>query len=136
MNKLSTLLAQRARLLRQARLAALALAHETLRAAAERIARARLAGSVTLAPADPDAGLYCATLAAHEGSQAVLDEHFTDESLLDLCDAIALARDQPEGEVTFRLEELAEDFLLPLRAELEREGIVIDVLALRTGADR
>ncbi len=131
MKKLSTLLAQRPDLLRQARLANLAFAYETLAACATRIARARLTGRVTLTPAAPDVERYCATLVAHAGSQSVLEEHFTDESILELADTIALVRDQPAGEVSFQIEAFAEVFLTPLRSELAREGVAIDADAAR-----
>ncbi len=126
MKKLSTLLSQRPDLLRQARLANLAFAYETLAACAERIARARLTGRVTLTPADPEAGRYCATLVTHEGSQSVIEEHFTDEGLLELADTVALVRDQPAGEISFSIEAFAEIFLAPLRSKLEHEGVAID----------
>ena len=136
MKNLSTLLALRPALLRQARLTNLAFAYETLAACAQRIARARLTGRVTLNSTDPTAGRYCATLVALDGSQAVIDEHLTDEALLDLADVIALARGHPTAEVTFPIEELADIFLAPLRAELEREGIAIDAGAPRHDAAR
>lgn len=136
MKKLSTLLSQRPDLLRQARLANLAFAYETLAACAERIARAHLTGRVTLSAADPDAGRYCATLVALEGSQSVIEEHFTDEALMDLADVVALVRGHPTEEVTFRIEELAEIFLAPLRIELEREGVAIDPTAARNDITR
>ena len=131
MKKLSTLLSQRPDLLRQARLANLAFAYETLAACAERVARARLIGRVTLTPADPEAGRYCATLIAHDANQSVLEEHFTDESIWELADTIALARDQPADEISFQIEAFAEIFLAPLRIELEREGVAIDSTAAR-----
>ena len=134
MKKLSTLLSQRPDLLRQARLANLAFAYETLAACAERIARARLTGRVTLTPADPEAGRYCATLVAHEGSQSVIEEHFTDESLLELADTVALVRDQPAGEISFQIETFAEIFLAPLRTTLEHEGVAIDAAAAPNSA--
>ncbi len=60
--KLSQLVSLRPSLLRQARLANLAYAHETLRAFAARIARAGLRGTVCLKPVDPDAERFCAAL--------------------------------------------------------------------------
>lgn len=126
MKKLSILLAERERLLRQARLANLAFAYQTLGNFAERIARAQLRGSAVLKPVAPEEERYCATLSALEGSQSVIEEHFTDEDLIDLADVVALATGHPHAEVTFRLEDIGEVFLSALRVELEREGVVLD----------
>ncbi len=136
MKKLSTLLAQRAELLRQARLANLAFAYETLVASAARFARSGLAGRVTLSPAAPDAGRYCATLVALDRSQSVIEEHFTDEMLMDLTDVIRMARDHPAEEITFNIEDFTELFLAPLRSELERAGVAIDTSPVRNGSAR
>jgi hypothetical protein len=129
MKKLSTLLQRRAVLLEQARLANLALAYRTLDDFARRIARGRLVGPVTLEPADTDAGRYWATLTAREGSQAVIEEHFADEDLMDLADIIAFVRGAEEATVTFRLEDFAANFVAPVRAALEREGVATAVPA-------
>ena len=135
MKKLSTLLARRQALLRQARLANLAFAYATLQGFARRIARAELQGSVTLRPAAPHAEQYSATLTALEGNQSVIEEHFADRDLMDLADVIGFATNH-DGDVSFRLEELAEMFVVPLRAELETEGIVIDPSDARRDALR
>jgi hypothetical protein len=124
--KLSRLLARRQTLLRQARLANLAFAHEALTGVARRIARARLRGEVRLQQAGADAERYWATLTALEGNQSVLDEHFLEDDVADLADLIAFATDESERDFTFRLEELASRFLAPLRAELVQAGVVID----------
>jgi hypothetical protein len=124
--KLSTLLTQRPSLLRQARLANLAFAYATLTTFADRIARGRLRGAVVLKSAAPEIERFCATLTALEGSQSVLDEHFTEEELMELADVIAFLIGKMVADETFRLDELAEKFLAPLRVELEREGIAID----------
>jgi hypothetical protein len=126
MKKLSTLLTQRQALLRHARLANLAFAFSTLRDFERRIARARLSGSVTLKHAAPCADRFWATLTALDGNQSVIEEHFADEDLMDLADVLAFVTGNDALDVTFRLEELAECFLVPLRVELEREGIAID----------
>lgn len=124
--KLSTLLSQRQTLLRQARLANLAFAHETLAKFTTQIARASLRGLVALKSACPEQDRYCATLTALEGSQAVIEEHFTDENLMEFADVIAFLTGNAFADETFRLEDVAEKLLAPLRAELEREGIAID----------
>lgn len=136
MKKLSTLLARRQVLLHHARLANLAFAYQTLRTFEDRIARARLRGSVTLKPAAPQAERYWASLTAHDGNQSVIEEHFSDEDLMDLADVLAFVTGNEAFTLRFRLEELAEAILLPLRMELEREGIVIDSSAVRRDALR
>jgi hypothetical protein len=124
--KLSKLLSNRPDLLRQVRLANLAFAYESLRSFAERIERGALTGMVTLKPADATNERYCATLTALEHNQSVIEEHFTDEDLMLLADVIAFATGHPGFEVTFHLEDLDEDFIAPLRAELSRAGVVLD----------
>jgi hypothetical protein len=124
--KLSTLLSQRPTLLRQARLANLAFTYQVLATFTARIARAQLRGAVLLKSAAPDQERYCATLTALECSQSVLDEHFTEEDLMDLADVVAFLRGNLAADDAFRLEDVGELLLAPLRAELEREGIAID----------
>ncbi len=126
MKKLSTLLTQRQALLRHARLANLAFAYSTLCKFDARIARARLTGSVALKHAAPNAERYWATLTALSGNQSVIEEHFGDDDLMDLADVLAFVTGNDALDVTFRLEDLAETFLAPLRTQLEREGVVID----------
>lgn len=124
--KLTQLLRGREALLRQTALANLAFAYQTLDAFAGRIARARLVGRVNLKPAAPDEDRYWATLTALEGSQAVIEEHFSDEDLMDFADAVAYATGRENFDVTFPLEDFAENFLPPLRHALEQAGIAID----------
>ena len=45
---------------------------------------------------------------------------------MDLADVLAFVTGNDSLEVTFRLQDLAEEYLLPLRVELERNGIAID----------
>jgi hypothetical protein len=123
--KLSFLLDQRQALLRQARLANLAFAFDRLGDFNTRIARARIRGEVRLQQAAPNAERFWASLTAQQGSQAVLDEHFTDEDLMDLADVIAYATGENEIDLTFRIEELGERFLDPLRARLQRAGVIL-----------
>ncbi len=124
--KLSLLLSQRRALLRQARLAAFAFAYWKLGQLSGRIARAGLRGSVRLTRAAPDAPECFPTLVALDGSQSVIEEHFTDEDVIDMADAVALSGGDGELDATFPIETLAEAFLPPLRLELERGGIAID----------
>jgi hypothetical protein len=124
--KLSQLLKARETLVRQAGLANLAFAYRTLGEFATRIARARLVGQVNLKTADPDADRYWATLTALEGSQSVIEEHFTEEELTDFTDAIAYATARDSFDLTFEIQNFAENFLVPLRAVLEQAGIEVD----------
>lgn len=127
--KLSTLLSQRSELMRQLRRANLAYAFHTLRQFAARVHRAGLVGSVTLTPPDPTAERYCATLTALDHNQSVIEEHFTDDDFMLLADVVAFATGHPGFEVTFRIEDIEEDFIAPLRAELRRAGVTIDRVA-------
>ena len=127
--KLTQLLRAREALQRQTALANLAFAYQTLDAFAGRIARARLIGRVNLKPAAPDEDRYWATLTALDGSQAVIEEHFADEDLMDLADAIAYATGREDFDITFSLEEFADNFLPPLRHALEQAAIVVDLPA-------
>ena len=127
--KLSLLLAQRQALHRQAHLADLAFAYRRLSEFASRIARAQLRGEITLKQPAPEADCYCASLTALSGSQSVIEEHFTDEDILDLADLVAFAIDQRQLDLSFPIEELADRFVAPLRRELEQGGISIDSVA-------
>jgi hypothetical protein len=126
MKKLSTLLAQRQVVLRQARLANLAFAYRTLSQFERRITRANLGGTVMLKPAAPHAERYWPSLVALEGNQSVIEEHFSDDDVMELADVIGFISGDETAETTFRLEEIMETFLVPLRVELEREGVQID----------
>lgn len=127
--QLSHLLHQRPALLRQVRLANLAFAYAKLAGFADRIARARLHGECRLEPVAPEAERYLTTLTALEGSQSVIEEHFTDEDLTDFADAIVLATGEPPHEINFRLEHVPDLFLAPLRQQLEQAGVALDLAA-------
>jgi hypothetical protein len=133
--KLSQLLQARENLIRRAGLANLAFAYELLSNFARRIARARLSGSVTLKSADPDADLAWASLTALEGNQSVIEEHFTDEDIMDFSDAIVYVTGGDEVNLTFRLEDLSENFLVPLRGVLEQAGVEVDAELPASNAD-
>ena len=126
MKKLSTLLFRRPALLRQARLANLAYAYATLQNFQQRITRAQLTGRVSLRFAAPHAERYWPQLVALENSQSVIEEHFTDEDLTELGDVIAYITGNDIHEITFALDDFSDLFLLPLRVDLEREGVAID----------
>lgn len=127
--KLSILLSQRQALLHEVRLANLAFAYAKLSEIAGRLARAQLCGTVTLRQPTPDAESGWTPLLALEGNQSVIEEHFTDEDLTDFADAIAFITDATSLDVTFRIEELAERYLVPLRHQLEQAGITFDQAA-------
>lgn len=124
--KLSLLLSQRRALLRQARLANLAFAYDRLGHLAQRVARARLTGDVCIRQTAPEADHFWASLTAIHGSQAVIDEHFADEDIMDLADAIAFSTGQSDLEMTFPIEELGARFVTPLHTRLQVAGIKID----------
>ncbi len=118
------LLHQRDALLRQARLANAAYAYQRLGEFAARIGRARLRGAVAIRPGDPAGAQPWPGLSALEGSQAVLEEHFLDEELVEFTDILAfLGEDLRTDGLTLRLEELADRFLPRLRQELTAAGI-------------
>lgn len=124
--KLSQLLLQRKALLRQARLSNLAYAYSQLGQLVARLERAELRGLVRLQPVSSTALDSWAMLTALEGNQSVIEEHFTDENILDLASFIALVAGETDLEITFQLEDMREQFVVPLRRELERAGVVIE----------
>lgn len=131
--KIYQLLEQRRELLRQTRLANTAFAYRELGKMASRIAGAKLRGRVTLYLPDPDTQRAWPTLVAEGFSQAVLDEHFVDEDLLDLADLLvfAVGGDRPAS-FAFRLEELDARFRPALRRELESAGVELQEEEART----
>lgn len=131
------LLQQRAGLLHAARLANLAFAYARLQVFAARIADAGIAGPLALQPVDPEVGRFCPVLAAHACSQAVIDEHFLDEDVVELADILAFLREQNDTFGSdFAAEDLAARFLPWLRRELERAGVGVDEATSAGGAAR
>jgi hypothetical protein len=124
--KISLLLAQRQALLEQLRLANLAFAHAKLSDLAARIARAGLRGAVTLRQPTPEAELGWTPLLALEANQSVIEEHFTDEDLTDFADTVAFLTGETNLDVTFRIEEMADRYIAPLRQQLEQAGVTFD----------
>jgi len=125
--KISKLLATHHAILEQARLANLAQAYLTLRRLAERVRRARLHGLVQLRQPDIDEERFWASLTALEGSQSVLEEHFSDEELMEFADAVAFVRGTNALDVTFRIEQVDVLFVEPVEAELRRCGVEFDL---------
>lgn len=126
MKKLSVLLTRRQALLTQARLANLAFAYATLARFAARIARSPLTGRVTLRQVDPEREIYWPTLTALDCSQSLIEEHFADEDLLVLADVVPFTTGSNAVEFTFRLDDIADIFLVQLRAELGNAGVSVD----------
>jgi hypothetical protein len=124
--KLAYLLHQRQVLLRQARLANLAFAYWHLGRLVTRIANARLHGLVSLQFADPAAGRLWPVLTALEGSQAVIEEHFTDDDILGLADLLAFLTGEEGADKTFRLEDNMAEFLVPLARKLAQAGVELE----------
>lgn len=124
--RLSQLVGARRGLLQAAQLANLAFAYRTMSEFAARISRAQLTGLVTLKSVDADEETPWASLTALQGNQSPIEEHFTDEDVTDLADTITYITDAAEVSLTFRIEELAELFVVPLRASLEQAGVVFD----------
>jgi hypothetical protein len=127
--KLSSLLTHRLFHVRQARLANLAFAHQTLADFAQRLARARITGRVRLQHATPEDDQYCATLTALDAHQSVIEEHFTDGDIMDLADVMAFLNGRAANDLTLRIEDIGEKLLSPIRTELEREGVSFDATA-------
>ncbi|MDB6126692.1 MAG: hypothetical protein JWM35_588 [Verrucomicrobia bacterium] len=124
--KLSSFLAQRHALLEQARLANLAFAYERLSEFRERLAKTRLRGDLRIRQATL-AGDPWSSLTATHGSQSIIEEHFTDEDLMDFADIVAFTMGETELDLTFRIEELDPRFLRPLRLQLEQAGVAVDL---------
>ena len=114
---------------RQARLANLAFAHQTLADFAQRLARARITGRLRLQNVAPGDEHYCATLTALDAHQSVIEEHFTDGDIMDLADVMGFLTGQAAVEVSLRVEDIGEKLLFPIRTELEREGVNFDATA-------
>ena len=129
--KISQLLQQRDGLLRQVRLANLAYAYWQLGQLVERIAGARLRGLVRLQPADPALAHSWPVLTALEGRQSVIEEHFTDEAIAELSGLLIFLCGEDGSDITFRLEDMAAQFLAPLRHKLEQAGVELEPEALR-----
>jgi hypothetical protein len=129
--KLSALLASRSTILRQAALAHTAAAWLTLQHASMRIAAAGLRGTVRLRQSDPgeDESVW-ATLTSDEINASVLEEHFTEDDLLEIAEAVAYATDADFADAEFLIETLGETYAAPLLASLQKSGVKIDITDL------
>lgn len=124
--KLSKLLHQREALLRQTRLANLAYAYRRLGDFAARVTHAGLHGKVCLSPADPATERYWPVLKAVEQNQSVIDEHFTDEDILELEELLFFVTGKDDADTIFQLETIEARFMRPLRRQLLRAGISLE----------
>lgn len=131
--KLSALLASRPTILRQAALAHTAAAWLTLQHASSRIAAAGLHGSVRLRQGDPAADeVPWATLTSDEIRHSVLEEHFTEDDLLEIADALAYATDMDRADIEFPIQALS-GYATPLWRTLEKAGVTLDIDARAWG---
>lgn len=123
--KFLELLHQRDALLQQARLANVAFAYRWLERFGARLQRARLRGAVVLRDGDSDDGLPWPTLEMLEESQAVWEEHFLEEDVLELMDILSFLKDgHRPAEMRFSLEDVAARLVPGLRRELEQAGVL------------
>lgn len=124
--KLSQLLATRQLINRQANLANLAYAYLTVKRFADRTQLVGLRGRVLLRQTDIGAGRYWPSLTAIDGHQSVIEEHFSEDDLLDLADAVAYGSEGEFHQLIFRLDQMHTRLVLPLQQLLARAGIEID----------
>lgn len=132
---LSKLLASRESLVAQARLANLAFAYATLKTAAAVVARGQLHGLVRLQQPNEKEERYWSSLTALSGSQAALDEHFSDEDVAAMADAIAFATPGDGLDVTFAIENLENEYVGPLEIALQRAGVSLELSGLRVSEE-
>ena len=122
---LQNLLRNRAALLRHARLANLAFAHEQLREFARQLQRAGVYGPVTILHADLRRSRLTPVLVASDASPAVVEEHFLEETIAQVADALRLlTQDGFHVRPVFTADELQECLLPLVRHRLEREGVM------------
>jgi hypothetical protein len=120
----SQLLHQRDALLRQARLANLAYAHERLTDYAHRVERAGLGGALALRPADPAAERPWPMLETLTCAASVLEEHFLEEDAVELEQILTFLRAEGfEFGDTISLSDILGHWLPFLRRELQRGGV-------------
>ncbi|MFT3783477.1 MAG: hypothetical protein QM790_15805 [Nibricoccus sp.] len=134
--KISKLLASHKAIMKQARLAAQAQAYLALSRYSERVRRAGIIGRVHLRHPDADEGIFWATLVALDGAQSVIEEHFSDEDVMELADAVALVCGVEQLDVVFPIEAIEEKFVKLLRRELRKEGVTFDLDAQEIKAKR
>jgi hypothetical protein len=130
--KLSALLASRSTILRQAALAHTAAAWLTLQYTSMRIAAAGLHGTVRLRQADPaEEETPWATLTSDEIRSSILEEHFTEDDLVEIAEAVAYATDADFADVEFQIEIFGETYAAPLLENLKKAGVTVDIEELQ-----
>jgi hypothetical protein len=67
-----------------------------------------------------------ASLTALTGNQSVIDEHFSDEDVLQLVDSLEFALESNFSELEFELDEMAATYAPPLLEALLCAGVVLD----------
>jgi hypothetical protein len=131
---LLTLLASRDRLLEQARLANTAYAYVTIKRCSALARRARLSGLVRLQQPDPEEDRYWAELSSVFGNQSVLEEHFSEDDVTELADAVAFATGETPLDVTFEIGELEQRYAETLAQELQKSGVNVQSVRQAFGA--
>lgn len=105
----------------------MAYAYVTLSAAAAVVRRGQLSGLVRLQQPEEKEERYWASLTALSGSQAVLEEHFSDDDVAAMADAVAFATPGVGLlDVTFPIETLEAEYVEPLATALERAGVRLE----------
>ncbi|MFH1499760.1 MAG: hypothetical protein ABII82_18265 [Verrucomicrobiota bacterium] len=125
--KLSELLAARPAILRHALLAHTAAAWATLHRLAERVAANQLHGRVRITRDNPAGQPAWPELTSLELKPSVLAEHFTEDDVFALAEALALATDREQLDLTFELDDLGADYAAPLLQTLTKAGIQPDL---------
>lgn len=133
--KLSDLLTSRPTILRQATLAHTATAWSTLQRLATRITAACLRGEVHISRGAPQGEAPWPSLSSSTVRASVLEEHFADEDIFALADALAYATDTEDLELTFALETLGIDYATPLLETLGKSGVILDLDTLDADPD-
>ena len=123
---LSKLIASRESIVAQARLANMAFAYATLKRLSAVVARGQISGLIRLQEPNEKEERFWPALTALSGSQAVLDEHFSDDDVAVMADAVAVATPGNSLDVTFQIENLERDYVIPLEVALHRLGVKLD----------
>lgn len=120
---LSTLLASRDHLNEQARLANTAFAYVTLERCAQVARRAGITGLVRLQQPNEQEERYWATLSPMWANPSVVEEHFSEDDVAALADAVAYATGSTPLDVVFPIEDIVMEFGRPLEATLSSAGV-------------
>lgn len=123
--KYDELLSHRDELLEAAKQANLAYAHQWLADFAERVERAGLRGRVVLYGPSREEGRREPRLLAEDFSQAVIDEHFLPEEIVELHSVLGFVHDTAEiTEASFGLREIGQVYVPALRRALQLLGVL------------